>query len=134
MYSSPFRLTLRSKKLLKQTVELRQELDLAIKMGFGMRNQHLIQQYNKIIIPVSVNAIQFQVTHDHQIGHSQTDFDFQNKEEILTCDVFITNLIDPEIQKELHKQTVELRQELVLAIKWDSGCETSIKYSKTTRT
>ena len=36
--------------------------------------------------------------------------DFENKEETLIRDVFITNLIDPEIQKEFHKQTVEPRQ------------------------
>ena len=35
---------------------------------------------------------------------------FENKEEMLIGDVFITNLIDPEIQKELFKQTVEPRQ------------------------
>ena len=34
--------------------------------------------------------------------------DFENKEEALIRDVFITNLMDPEIQKELLKQTVEL--------------------------
>ena len=33
--------------------------------------------------------------------------DFENKEETLIRDVFITNLIDPEIQNELLKQTVE---------------------------
>ena len=42
--------------------------------------------------------------------------DFENKEETLIRDVFITNLIDPEIQKELLKQTVEPRQALELAI------------------
>ena len=36
-------------------------------------------------------------------------------EESLLRDVFITNLIDPEIQKELLKQTVEPRQALELA-------------------
>ena len=42
--------------------------------------------------------------------------DFENKEETLIRDVFIANLIDPEIQKELLKQTVEPRQALELAI------------------
>ena len=42
--------------------------------------------------------------------------DFENKEETLIRDVFITNRMDPEIQKELLKQTVEPRQNLELAI------------------
>ena len=47
--------------------------------------------------------------------------DFENKEETLIPDVFITNLIDPEIQKELLKQTVEPRQALQLAINMELG-------------
>ena len=47
------------KELLKQTVEPRQALELVINMELGMRNQHLIQQQNKILNPASVNAIQF---------------------------------------------------------------------------
>ena len=42
------------------------------------------------------------------------NYDFENKEETLISDVFITNLIDPEIQKELLKQTIEPRQVLEL--------------------
>ena len=41
---------------------------------------------------------------------------FENKEETLIREVFITNLMDPEIQKELPKHTVEPRQALELAI------------------
>ena len=47
------------KELLKQTVEPRQALGLAINMKLGMRNQHQIQQHNKTLILASVNAIQF---------------------------------------------------------------------------
>ena len=47
--------------------------------------------------------------------------DFENKEETLVRDVFITNLIDPEIQKKLLKQTVEPRQALEWAINMDLG-------------
>ena len=47
------------KELLKQTVEPRQALELANNMEPGMRNQHQIQQYNKIVIPANVNAVQF---------------------------------------------------------------------------
>ena len=47
------------KELLKQTVEPRQALELAINMEVGMRNQHQIQQHNKIVVPTNVNAVQF---------------------------------------------------------------------------
>ena len=42
--------------------------------------------------------------------------DFENKEDTLIHDVFITNSFDPEIRKELLKQTVEPHQALELAI------------------
>ena len=47
------------KDFLKQTVEPRQALELAINMELGMRNQHQIQQHNKIVVPANVNAVQF---------------------------------------------------------------------------
>ena len=47
------------RELLKQTLEPRQALELAINMELGMRNQYRIQQHNKTLIPASVNAIQF---------------------------------------------------------------------------
>ena len=47
--------------------------------------------------------------------------DFENKEETMIRDVFITNLIDPEIQKEPLKQTEEPRQTLKLAINMKLG-------------
>ena len=59
--------------------------------------------------------------------------DFENKEETRIRDVFMSYLIDPEIQKELLKQTVEPRQALELAIKWNSECGINIRYSSTAR-
>ena len=47
------------KELLKQTVVPRQALELAINMELGMRNQHQIQQHNKIVIPANLNAVKF---------------------------------------------------------------------------
>ena len=47
------------KDLLKQTVEPLQALELAITMELGMRNQHQIQQHNRIVVPANVNAVQF---------------------------------------------------------------------------
>ena len=49
--------------------------------------------------------------------------DFEKKEETLIRYVFITNLIDPEIQKELLKQTVEPRQALELANSMELGMQ-----------
>ena len=47
------------KELLKQTVEPRQALELAINIELGMRSQHQVQQHNKIAVPANVNAVQF---------------------------------------------------------------------------
>ena len=47
--------------------------------------------------------------------------DFKNKEETLIRDVFLTNLIDLEIQKQLLKETVETRKALELAIDMELG-------------
>ena len=47
------------KELLKQTIEPRQALELAINMERGMQNQHQIQQHKKIVISAKVNAVQF---------------------------------------------------------------------------
>ena len=47
--------------------------------------------------------------------------DFKNKVETLISDVFITNLMGPEIQKELLKQTVEPCEALELAINMEFG-------------
>ena len=41
---------------------------------------------------------------------------FENKDETLVREVFIINFLDPEIQKELLKQTVEPRQALEIRI------------------
>ena len=58
------------KELLKQTIEPRQALELAINMELGMRNQHQIQQHNKIVIPANVNTV--------QISGSSLASDWQN--------------------------------------------------------
>ena len=47
--------------------------------------------------------------------------DLKNKKETLIRDIFLTKRIDPEIQKELFKQTVEPRQALELAINMKLG-------------
>ena len=58
------------KELLKQTVEPRQALELAINMELGMRNQHQIQQHNKIVVPANVNAVQFNNNPRIRIGRT----------------------------------------------------------------
>ena len=47
----------------------------------------------------------------------------ENKEETLIRDVFITNFIDPEIQKELLKQTIEPPEALEWAINMELGMQ-----------
>ena len=56
--------------------------------------------------------------------------DFENKEETLIRDVFITNQIDPELQNELLEQTIEPRQALENTINMELG---NIKFSSITR-
>ena len=58
-----------------------------------------------------------------KIVESVENCQFENKEETLLRDVFITNLIDPEIQKQLLKQTVETRQARESAINVELGMQ-----------
>ena len=63
-------------------------------------------------------------TVDHFYGKlkdSAENCDFEKKEETLIRNAFITNLMDPEFQKELLKQTVEPRQASELAINMELG-------------
>ena len=46
----------------------------------------------------------------------------------LLRDVFVTNLIDPEIQKELLKQTVQPRKALKLAINMEPGMRNQLQF------
>ena len=61
------------------------------------------------------------------------NWDFENKEETLIRDVFITNLTDTEIQKELLKQAVEPRQAFELAVSMELGMpnQHQIQHNKT---
>ena len=59
------------KELLKQTVEPRQALELAINMELGMRNQHQIQQHNKIVVPANVKVVQFNNNSRKPIGRTR---------------------------------------------------------------
>ena len=59
--------------------------------------------------------------------------DFENKEETLLRDVFITKLLDSEIQKELLKQTVEPRQASELAINMELGMQNQRQIQQKTR-
>ena len=59
--------------------------------------------------------------------------DLDNKEVILIRNVYITNLIDPEIQKELLKQKQSQDKRLNWQLMWNSGCKTDSKYNYTIR-
>ena len=73
------------KELLKQTVEPRQALELANNMELGMRNQHQIQQHNKIVIPASVNAVQFPNSSRSPNWQNSINFPRQNNRSTLYC-------------------------------------------------
>ena len=60
--------------------------------------------------------------------------DFENKEENPIPDVFITNLIDPEIQKELLKETVEPHEALELAINMELGTRNQHQFQQYNKT
>ena len=77
------------KELLKQTVEPRQALELAIDMEFGMRNQHQIQQHNKTLIPASVNAIQFPNSSRAPNWSNSNNLQWQNNRSTLYCSNYI---------------------------------------------
>ena len=73
------------KELLKQTVEPRQALELAVNMELGMRNQHQIQQHNKIVIPANVNAVQFSTSSRIPIWQNSNNAPRQNNHSTLCC-------------------------------------------------
>ena len=73
------------KELLKQTVEPSQVLELAINMELGMRNQLQIQQHNKILIPASVNAVQFPNSSRTPNWSNQYNFQRQKNRSTLYC-------------------------------------------------
>ena len=76
------------KELLKQKVEPRQVLDLAINMELGMRNQHQIQQHNKIFISASVKAVQFPNSSRTPNWSNPNNFQRQNNRSTLFCSNF----------------------------------------------
>ena len=73
------------KELLKQTIEPRQALELANNMELGMRNQHQIQQHNRIVIPASVNAVQFPNSSRTPNRQNANNFPRQNNRSTLYC-------------------------------------------------
>ena len=73
------------KELLKQTVEPRQELELAINMELGMRNQHQIQQHNKIVVAANVNAVHFNNNSRKPYWQNTNNVPKQNNRSTLNC-------------------------------------------------
>ena len=73
------------KELLKQTVEPRQALELAINMELGMQNQHQIQQHNKIVVPAKVNAVQFNNNSRKPYWQNNNNVSKQNNRSTLYC-------------------------------------------------
>ena len=73
------------KELLKQTVEPRQALKLAINMELGMRTQHQIQQHNKIVVPPNVNAVQFNNNSQNPYWQNTNNASKQNNRSTIYC-------------------------------------------------
>ena len=73
------------KELLKQTVEPRQTLEMEINMELAMRNQHQIQQHNKIVDPANVNAVQFDNNPRKPYWHNTYNVSKQNNRSTLYC-------------------------------------------------
>ena len=73
------------KELLKQTVEPRQALELAINMELRLRNQHQIQQHNKIVIPGNANAVQFAINSRTPNWQNMNNAPRQNNRSTLYC-------------------------------------------------
>ena len=73
------------KELLKQTVEPRQALELAITMELGIRNQHQFQHHNKIVVPASVNAVQFANNCRTPYWQNKNNVPKQNNRSTLHC-------------------------------------------------
>ena len=73
------------KELLKQTVEPRQALEIAINMELGMRNQHQIQQHNKMVVPANVNAVQFANNSRNSYWQNTNNAPKQNNRSALNC-------------------------------------------------
>ena len=73
------------KQLLKQTIEPRQALELAINMELAMRNQHQIQQHNKIVVPANVFAVQFNNNPRKLYWQNTNNASKQNNRSTLYC-------------------------------------------------
>ena len=76
------------KELFKQTVEPRQALELAINIILGTRNQHQIQQHNKIVIPAKVNAVQLSSSSRTPNWQNSKNARRQNNRSTLYCSNF----------------------------------------------
>ena len=91
------------KKLFKQTVEPRQALELAFNLELGMRNQHQIQQHNKIFIPANVNAVQFANNFRTPNWQNLNNIPRQNNRSTLYCSncegIWLPNHLDKCIAK-----------------------------------
>ena len=91
------------KELLKRTVESRQALELAINMELGMRNQHQIQQHNKIVIPTNVNTVQFSGNSRASNWQNSSNATRQNNRSTLYCSncggIWLPNYRDKRIAK-----------------------------------
>ena len=50
--------------------------------------------------------------------------DFENREEVIIRDIFITNMLDDDIQREFLRNTVEPEKALSIAVNTEMGHQT----------
>ena len=94
------------RELLKQTVEPRQALELAINMELGMQNQHQTQQHKKTLIPASVNAIQFPSYPRSANWSFSNNFQKRNNRPPLYCSNFGGNWLPNHRDKGIAKEKI----------------------------
>ena len=62
------------------------------------------------------------------------DSDFENREEAIIRDIFITNMLDDDIQRELLRDTVEPERTLCIAVNMEMGHQNQNKETRSTTT
>ena len=62
------------------------------------------------------------------------DSDFENREEAIIKDIFITNMLDDDIQRELLRDTVEPERTLCIAVNMEMGHQNQNKETRSTTT
>ena len=60
--------------------------------------------------------------------------DFENREEVIIRDIFVTNMLDDDMQRELLRDKVEPKGNLSIAVNMEMGRQNQQEYRPTTTT